>query len=81
MALLQTQITKALPKEPPPQIPLYLGKFKEDLNVEEGAEHLAKFLKSCNEEMKLVAYALGKTDLAQLNQQDLVTVDRTFHKY
>jgi glutamate synthase domain-containing protein 2 len=76
MALLQTQMSKALPTEPPPQIPLYLGKFKEDLNIEEAAEHLAKFLKSCNEEMKLVCYALGKTDLAQLNRSDLVTVDR-----
>jgi glutamate synthase domain-containing protein 2 len=76
MAMLQTQMAKALPTEPAPQIPLYLGKFKEDLDVEEGAEHLAKFLKSCVEEMKLVAYALGKTDLAQLKRSDLVTVNR-----
>jgi glutamate synthase domain-containing protein 2 len=76
MALLQTQMAKALPYEPPPQIPLYLGKFKEDLDVEEAAEHLAKFLKSCVEEMKLVCYSLGKTDLAQLSREDLVTVDR-----
>jgi glutamate synthase domain-containing protein 2 len=76
MALLQTQMAKALPQEPPPQIPLYLGKFKEDLNVEEASEHLAKFLKSCVEEMKLVCYSLGKTDLAQLDKSDLVCVDR-----
>lgn len=76
VAMLQTQMTKALPGEPPTQVPLYLGKFKEDLDVEEGAEHLAKFLKSCVEEMKLTAYALGKTDLAQFNRNDLVTVDR-----
>jgi hypothetical protein len=53
-----------------------LGKFKEDLDVEKGAEHLAKFLKSCVEEMRLVAYSLGKTDFAQINRRDLVTVDR-----
>ncbi|GGF91000.1 FMN-binding glutamate synthase family protein [Paenibacillus albidus] len=76
IALLQTQIAEALPTEPPPQIPLYLGKLKEDLDVEKGAEHLANFLKSSVEEMKLVAYALGKTDLAQINKMDLVTVDR-----
>jgi glutamate synthase domain-containing protein 2 len=75
VALLQTQMAKAIPTEPPVQIPLYLGKFKEDLNVEEGAEHLAKFLKSCVDEMKQVAYALGKTDLAQFNRRDLVSVD------
>lgn len=76
MALLQTQMKEALPQEPPPQIPLYLGKFKEDLDVEEAAEHLAKFLKSCTEEMKLTTYALGKTDLAQINRKDLVCVDK-----
>jgi glutamate synthase domain-containing protein 2 len=75
VALLQTQMAKAIPTEPPVQIPLYLGKFKEDLDVEEGAEHLAKFLKSCVDEMKQVAYTLGKTDLAQLNRRDLVSVD------
>jgi glutamate synthase domain-containing protein 2 len=75
MALLQTQMSKALPYEPPPQIPLYLGKFKEDLDVEDGAQHLAKFLKSSVEEMKLTTYALGKTDLAQIDRSDLVCVD------
>jgi glutamate synthase domain-containing protein 2 len=75
VAMMQTQMEKAIPTEPPSQIPLYLGKFKEDLNVEEGAEHLAKFLKSCVDEMKQVAYALGKTDLAQFNRRDLVSVD------
>lgn len=69
-------MAKALPFEPAPQLPLYLGKFKEELDVEKGAEHLAKFLKSCVEEMRLVAYALGKTDLAQFDRSDLISVDR-----
>jgi len=80
MALLQTQMSKALPYEPPPQIPLYLGKFKEDLDIDEAAKHLAKFLKSCVEEMKLTTYALGKTDLAQINRKDLVCIDATLAK-
>lgn len=75
MAMLQTQMNKALPFEPPTQVPLYQGKFKEDLNIEQAAEHLAKFLKSCVEEMKLAAYALGKTDLSQVNRDDLVCVN------
>ena len=37
---------------------------------------MAKFLKSCVEEMKLVCYALAKTDLAQLKRSDLVCIDR-----
>ncbi|OPY58345.1 MAG: Glutamate synthase (NADPH) large chain [Pelotomaculum sp. PtaU1.Bin035] len=76
IAMLQTQMNKALPFEPAPQVPLYLGKFKGDLNIEKAAEHLAKFLKSCVEEMKLTAYALGKTDLAQFNREDLVGMDK-----
>lgn len=76
VAMMQTQMVKALPFEPAPQVPLYLGKFKEDLDVEKAAEHLAKFLKSCTEEMKLTAYALGKSDLAQFQREDLVCVDR-----
>ena len=76
VAMMQTQMMKALPGEPPTQVPLYLGKFKEHLDVEEAAEHLAKFLKSCVDEMRLVAYAMGKTDLLQLSRNDLVTVDR-----
>jgi len=76
IAMLQTQMNKALPFEPAPQVPLYLGKFKEDLHVDKAAEHLAKFLKSCVEEMKLAAYALGKTDLAQFSREDMVCVDK-----
>lgn len=76
IALLQTKMAKVLPTELPPQFPLYLKNFKEDLDVEKGAEHLANFLMSSVEEMKLVAYTLGKTDLAQINKMDLVTVDR-----
>ncbi len=52
VAMLQTQMNIASPFEPPVQTVLYHGKFKEDIDVEKGAEHLAKFLKSCVEEMK-----------------------------
>lgn len=76
VAMLQTQMGKALPFEPAPQVPLYSGKFKEDLDVDRGAENLARFLKSCVEEMRLTAYALGKTGLDQFAREDLVCVDR-----
>lgn len=76
IAMMQAQISRAAPFEPATQLVLYLGKFKEDLDVEKAAAHLAKFLKSCVDEMKLVCYALGKTDLAQLDRSDLVCVDR-----
>lgn len=77
VAMMQSQMTKATAFEPATQLALYLGKFKEKLEVEPAAEHLAKFLKSCVDEMKQVAYALGKTDLAQFDRSDLVCVDTT----
>lgn len=76
VGMMQTQFNIASPSEPPVQTVLYQGKFKEDFDIEQGAEHLAKFLKSCTEEMKLVAYALGKSDLNQVDRRDLVCVDR-----
>lgn len=75
IAMMQAQLSRVAPFEPATQLLLYLGKFKEDLDVEKAAEHLAKYLKSCVEEMKLVAYALGKVDLAQISRDDLVAVD------
>lgn len=76
IAMMQTQMLKALPTEPATQLPLYQGKFKEKLDIEKGAEHLAKFLKSCTDEMKLAAYSMGRTDLSQVSREDLVCVDR-----
>ncbi|QHZ45925.1 hypothetical protein [Bacillus sp. NSP9.1] len=46
------------------------------MDIEEAAEHLAKCLKSCPEEMKLGCHALGKAAVKQLNRSDLVTVGR-----
>ncbi|PTX55181.1 glutamate synthase-like protein [Melghirimyces profundicolus] len=76
VGMLHTQFNIASPLEPPVQVLLYHGRFKEDFDVEQGAEHLAKFLKSCVEEMKMVAYAIGKTDLSQVDRSDLVSLDR-----
>jgi hypothetical protein len=76
MAMLQTQMTKALPTEPQNQLVFYTGKLTEKLDIDEAAKHLSNYLKSCVEEMKLVCYALAKTDLTQLDREDLVSVDR-----
>lgn len=76
IALLHTQMTKALPLEPPMQIALYTGVFKDELDVDKGAENLANFLHSCQEEMKMACYAMGKASLAEVNRADLCTVDR-----
>jgi glutamate synthase domain-containing protein 2 len=55
MAMLQTQMTKALPTEPQNQLVFYTGKLTEKLDIDEAAKHLSNYLKSCVEEMKLIA--------------------------
>jgi glutamate synthase domain-containing protein 2 len=76
IALLHTQMTKALPLEPPMQIALYTGVFKEELDVDKGAENLANFIHSCQEEMRMACYAMGKSSIFAVNRADLTSVDR-----
>lgn len=76
MAVLQSQMVKALPQYPPPQLALYSGKLKKEFSVEEGATCLANFLKSCQEEMKSALQVMGKTSTTQLTREDLVTLDK-----
>lgn len=76
VGMLQSQLNIATPFEPPVQTVLYQGKYKEDLDIDEAARHLVNFITSCVEEMKLVAYTLGKTDLHQVQKSDLVSMDR-----
>ena len=76
VAMLQDQSVNATPSEPTPQLVLYDGKLKEDLDIERGSKTLSNFLNSCVEEMKLALTAMGKTDFTQLNMKDLVTVDK-----
>lgn len=76
MALLHTQMTKALPLEPPMQIALYTGVFKEELDIDKGAENLANFIHSCQEEIRMACYAMGRASLQEVDKSDLCTVDR-----
>ncbi len=76
MALLQAQMVKALPLEPPMQIALYTGVFKEELEVDEAAEHLANFIHSCVEEMKMACYSMGKDSIYAVNRSDLCSLDK-----
>lgn len=75
VALMQTQALEAIPSETPAQTVLYQGKFREDLDVDLAAQHLAKFLRSCVKEMELLCASLGKTALSQLDRSDLCATD------
>jgi len=81
MAALQTQMAKALPQAPPPQIALYIGKLKDQLDIDKAALHLSNFLKSSIAEMKLAVQAIGKNAIKELNRGDLVTVDKDLAEF
>lgn len=75
IATLQSQITKALPSQPAHQLALYNGSLRESFDIEEGGRHLANFLLSCQEEMKMALQAMGKTKIQELGREDLVCLD------
>ncbi|REJ32424.1 MAG: FMN-binding glutamate synthase family protein, partial [Bacillota bacterium] len=75
LATLHTQMLKAAPVEPAVQVALYTGRYSEDFDVDQGAQSLANFLRSCVREMELAVYALGKTAFRQLERSDLCSVD------
>lgn len=74
-ALAHTQVTKAIPFEPPTQIVWHEGKFKNEFNVEEGTKTAEKFLTASTEEMKMALRAMGKRSLGELSRKDLTSYD------
>jgi len=75
MALLNTQMNKAMTFEPAIQMVLYTAKYHEDFKVDEGALALAHYLKSCAKEMELVAYSVGKKSLKEIGRVDMCATD------
>jgi len=67
---------KVSPQTTPPQLVLYDGTHKDELDVERAAKSLANFLNSCVAEMRLAVQAVGKNSIKELNRDDLVSVDR-----
>ncbi|WP_066632709.1 FMN-binding glutamate synthase family protein [Desulfolucanica intricata] len=74
-AMSHTQVLKALPWEPPPEIVFYKGKHQKEFDVEKGAQSLASFLNACNEEIKEAVRALGKNSIHEVNKDDLFALD------
>ncbi|MEQ6389948.1 FMN-binding glutamate synthase family protein [Bacillaceae bacterium S4-13-58] len=81
MATLQSQMTKALPKFPPPQLAIYTGKLRDEFDMEEGARDLANFLISCTSEMKHALQVLGKNSTNALSRDDLVSMDKELAEF
>lgn len=76
MALVHTQMTKAIPWEPPTGLVYEIGVEKDQLSVEESAASVSKFLRSCRQEMELAMRSMGKRSLAEITPEDLTALSR-----
>ncbi|MGI6704728.1 MAG: FMN-binding glutamate synthase family protein [Clostridia bacterium] len=76
-AMSHTQVTKALPFEPPTQLIWYDGKEGKQFDIDKGADALYRFLMACKEEMDEGIKALGKTALCQVDREDLSALNET----
>lgn len=76
-AASHTQILHALPWEPPTQLVIEGGKASSKFNWKKGAQSLAKYLQSANAEIKEGIRTLGKHSLSEINEEDLVALDKT----
>ncbi|ADG81857.1 FMN-binding glutamate synthase family protein [Thermincola potens] len=74
-AMSHTQVLKPIPFEPPTQLVYYDGKYADKFDIASGAKNLAKFLKSCNDELIEGIRALGKTSVGEVNKDDLIALD------
>lgn len=74
-AMSHRQQFKSLPWEPPTQVVFYGGHQEDQLDVDEAAHALARFLRSCAQEMAVGLRVLGKRSLRELSKDDLVALD------
>ncbi|RWR06254.1 FMN-binding glutamate synthase family protein [Siminovitchia fortis] len=74
-ATAHSQVTKALPFEPPTQVVWNEGKYSHQFKVEDGAKSAEKFLNASIEEMKTALRAMGKRSLKELSRKDLTSYD------
>ena len=70
----------ALPFEPPTQSVWYLGKYKDKLDVETGAQMLNNFFQASKAEIEQGIKALGKTSLQEVNKEDLLSLNEMVAK-
>lgn len=81
LALVHTQAVKVLPWEPPTKLIFEGARQQNKLDIEQGAESLANFLKASVQEMQVAALCLGKEHLRAVDKKDLSTLDRELAAY
>lgn len=76
IAMLSGQMTRAMPGAPPYNLVMHSAspEWNHALDVDEGAEHLSRYLQSVRDEMCYVVQSLGKTAVHQLDRSDLLSL-------
>lgn len=74
LALVYDQLNKMPPFSNPAQMFLYNGEYRDALDVELGALHVANFLQATTEEMQMLAQTVGKDHLNRVNADDMAAL-------
>ncbi|HEY8342514.1 MAG TPA: hypothetical protein VIK75_05875, partial [Calditerricola sp.] len=69
------QIAKSLPWEPPTELVFAWGKLAHRFDPEQGARHVAQFLRAYAAEIEAGIRALGKRAIGEVGREDLVALD------
>lgn len=75
LAMVHTQVTKAVPFEPPTGLIYHEGKEEKKFDGAEASRTVARFFQSCTAEMAELVRTLGKKALSDIGPDDLVALD------
>lgn len=75
LAIVHPQIQTAIPWEPPTSLAYAIGEYQHKLNIDKGAQALARFFQSSVAEMIVGARALGRASFKELSKSDLAALD------
>lgn len=76
VAMTYSQWHKLPPGTAPNELFLYWGKHKDKLDVEVAGEALGHFIQASTEELTLLTAAVGKTDIADVNTDDMISLTK-----
>lgn len=74
LALVYDQLKKMPPFSNPAQMFLYNGEYRDALDVDQGARHVANFLLATTEEMQMLAQTVGKDHVSRVTGDDMAAL-------
>lgn len=75
-SLMAGQQQKTTPAEPPTEAIMYMGRQKSRFDIRHGTNNVIRFLRACREEITYGVRNLGKTDVHDVNLDDLCALDK-----